>query len=334
MAVDGPFVRTVPESGQIIVDQGQNASLECHARGNPKPRVRWRKKVHSTHSMVELSRGERLHLAKVTRSDGGLYECVADNSIGDTVTAPVNLQVLYKPETEVERSTVYTGEGFKAQLVCFVHADPIAEVKWSRVNSPIDYSRATLSNDIMIGTRHTLTIDNVQLDDFDTYMCTARNGLGSAYSKIAVSGVADKVEVISTPMDGDSESYDLAWKVKSYSPIIEYKIAYRKTKLNSTSHSPGRWKEVLVPTTGREPVDDIHFQQQVTLTKLTAATAYDLHIQAKNKHGWNRVSNTFHFSTIGRAMESRSLAANRGSRPALYIHLYFILVGVVIRSIV
>jgi len=92
---------------------------------------------------------------------------------------------------------------------------------------------------------------------------------------------------------------------------------------------------VLVPTTGRVPENQINFRQEVTLRGLSPATAYDLHIQAKNKHGWNKVSDTFHFSTIGRALESRrNLTGNHSPRMALYFHLYFILVSVVIANIV
>ncbi|KAF0305512.1 hypothetical protein FJT64_022890 [Amphibalanus amphitrite] len=83
-----------------------------------------------------------------------------------------------------------------------------------------------------MSSRHVLTIEEVTLDDFDTYTCNATNQLGSSHGKIYVSGEADKVEITSAPMGGDVDSYDLAWKVKSFSPIIEYKIAYRKTKGN------------------------------------------------------------------------------------------------------
>ena len=83
-------------------------------------------------------------------------------------------------------------------------------------------------------------------------------------------------------------------------------------QVNSTLQLSERWKEVLVPTTGRHPVADIHFEQQVTLRGLTPATAYDLRIQAQNKHGWNRVSDTFHFSTIGRGGSFHISTIGRG----------------------
>ena len=39
------------------------------------------------------------------------------------------------------------------------------------------------------------------------------------------------MEITSAPMGGDVDSYDLAWKVKSFSPVTEYKVAFRKTKV-------------------------------------------------------------------------------------------------------
>ena len=43
------------------------------------------------------------------------------------------------PEVEVERSTVYTGEGHSVVLVCIVYSDPPAKVS-SRVISPLVYT--------------------------------------------------------------------------------------------------------------------------------------------------------------------------------------------------
>ena len=36
------------------------------------------------------------------------------------------------PEVEVERSTIYTGDGYQVKMVCFVFADPPAEVTFTR----------------------------------------------------------------------------------------------------------------------------------------------------------------------------------------------------------
>jgi hypothetical protein len=46
------------------------------------------------------------------------------------------------PEIEVERNWVHSGEGYEAQLVCIVHAEPPAEV--SAPTSPPTHSNSTL----------------------------------------------------------------------------------------------------------------------------------------------------------------------------------------------
>ena len=60
------------------------------------------------------------------------------------------------------------------------------------------------------------------------------------------------------------------------------------------------WKEVIVPTTGSEPVSDVLFHQRIPLRQLEPATAYDVKIQARNAHGWNAVSDQFRFATLTR----------------------------------
>ena len=78
-------------------------------------------------------------------------------------------------------------------------------------------------------------------------------------------------------------------------------------QLNSSSEQPSPWKEVIVPTTGTEPVNGILHHQKITLRHLRPATTYDLYIQASNRHGWNAVSDTFHFSTLSKGEGGRRL---------------------------
>ena len=64
--------------------------------------------------------------------------------------------------------------------------------------------------------------------------------------------------------------------------------------------SSRRWREVKVPSTGSRTGTGVLYRQQIPLAKLQPATAYELYVQAKNKHGWNAVSDTLHFTTIAR----------------------------------
>ena len=64
--------------------------------------------------------------------------------------------------------------------------------------------------------------------------------------------------------------------------------------------SSRRWREVKVPSTGSRTGSGVLYRQQIPLSKLQPAAAYELYVQAKNKHGWNAVSDTLHFTTIAR----------------------------------
>ncbi|CAG9790674.1 unnamed protein product [Diatraea saccharalis] len=71
------------------------------------------------------------------------------------------------PEITVERSWVHTGEGFRAELLCTVLADPPAEVTWYQNSFPLSATdRITMS---ARGNNHTLLIANVQPEDFGNY---------------------------------------------------------------------------------------------------------------------------------------------------------------------
>lgn len=67
----------------------------------------------------------------------------------------------------MERSWVHSGEGFKAELVCTVKADPPAEVIWYQNSFPLSVTdRITMSSHQQ---NHTLLITNVQPEDFGNY---------------------------------------------------------------------------------------------------------------------------------------------------------------------
>ncbi|XP_043205078.1 lachesin-like isoform X3 [Amphibalanus amphitrite] len=135
-----PKVTTVPESGQLITDQGSNVTLECTAEGNPQPAITWRKQ-HGTLPSGDLERpGRKLHISRIVREMAGVYECVADNGLGSPGVGSVSLQVQYPPEIEVERSTIYTGEGMEVKLVCTVIAIPPATAWPTGLLSPVDPS--------------------------------------------------------------------------------------------------------------------------------------------------------------------------------------------------
>jgi hypothetical protein len=71
----------------IKMSAGEQLKLRCHARGIPRPRIKWRK------NNVKLSRVDRQHrrriskwtlsLTSVTQADSGIYKCFVWNQHGN-----------------------------------------------------------------------------------------------------------------------------------------------------------------------------------------------------------------------------------------------------------
>ncbi|XP_043232369.1 protein amalgam-like isoform X1 [Amphibalanus amphitrite] len=314
----GPVVSAQPSSGVLVVKLGETAEMSCQASGNPPPRIAWRKQGGTLPSGAAEHEAGEYTVTGATRQMAGVYQCVAENGVGNPSTASVRLQVQYPPEVEVAKSVVYTGEGFGAELVCVVFAQPEAEVRWEREGALLEPShhRSSSSGGDEDGTRYTLAIDSVTLADFGTYSCHATNSLGTAGGQIQISGTPERAQVTSSAMGAAPDSYQLSWTVRSFSPVLEYKVAYRQSKQNSSSASSGGWREVLVPHIGGDVVDAHWHRQSIPLTGLAPAATYDVHVQARNRHGWSAVSDMVHFSTLakGEALESRRFnAASRSS---------------------
>lgn len=112
-----PSVRAVPSSGQITARKGGAVTLECKASGNPVPSIYWTKKVcisdnassklhfhgifyrlqsGSGKSLARIGEGPILTLERVERLQSGVYQCTAENNVGEPVTVDMRLDVLCK----------------------------------------------------------------------------------------------------------------------------------------------------------------------------------------------------------------------------------------------
>jgi len=68
---------------KLSVNERGSATFQCSARGNPQPAIKWRRvNSQSEISKSAILRG-RLHFQNVKGSDSGLYECSAENILGN-----------------------------------------------------------------------------------------------------------------------------------------------------------------------------------------------------------------------------------------------------------
>ncbi|CRK88608.1 CLUMA_CG002357, isoform A [Clunio marinus] len=298
-----PSVRAVPSSGQITARKGGAVTLECKASGNPVPSIYWTKKSGSGKSLARIGEGPILTLEKVERLQSGVYQCTAENNVGEPVTVDMRLDVLYPPEISVEKSWIHSGEGFEAQLVCIVHADPQPTVSWFQNSFPLQPTDRRIMSSR--GNRHSLNIRHVMQEDFGNYSCVADNSLGRSKKYMEVSGRPGPAEFHSAPWSKSPDSYNLTWKVDSYPPLQEVRLLYRKLMMNETFQQPARWHDVILTPSSRPLNEPLTHAMSFTLRGLQSGSVYEAIVQAKNRYGWNEVSDIFQFYTQRNPLDPR-----------------------------
>ena len=95
---DAPRITLAPRD-QKVAENGI-VSFFCKASGNPAPDIHWRKggkRVSANrqrYMQVDMPHGSVLRIEPVkARRDDNVFECVADNGIGEPATASARLDV-------------------------------------------------------------------------------------------------------------------------------------------------------------------------------------------------------------------------------------------------
>ncbi|XP_033823187.1 contactin-4 [Periophthalmus magnuspinnatus] len=184
---------------QMAIDT--NLQWECKAIGKPRPTFRWLK-----NGQLLTSQGRHyvdsgtLSISRITLSDAGMYQCVAENDLG-AVYASAELKVVASPpdfsQRPVRKSTVVQ-KGGELLLECRPSASPRALVFWWRWGQLLkDTERQTIMED------GSLRIANVTQSDAGRYTCVARNHFGSASSTRTVV-VKEPTKIIVPPLSLDA----------------------------------------------------------------------------------------------------------------------------------
>ncbi|KAK9883141.1 hypothetical protein WA026_001339 [Henosepilachna vigintioctopunctata] len=330
-----PRIHFVSNGGPVEVLQGATVKMECRASGNPVPTVSWTRKNDALPSGEKSVLGLSLVLQHVDRHSAGTYQCTADNGVGQPDFRQIQLTVFYGPEVDPERGTVHTGLGLEAQLVCIIHAEPAPQVVWYKDTAQIGTTEQHTAHSR--GNKYTLVIRNVSRSDFGNYSCAASNNHGKGRSQIILTGVAGLAVFDSSPIAADKDIYNVTWSVTSHAPILEYRVLYRikprhhkssvdhkdtfRTFANSTVKLDfsNQWNSVVIPSSvsvETPPYPGVTRQKMsYFMRQLQPGTTYEVRVQAKNVHGWNKISPIFHFTT--RSNEQENLV-EPSAQPAVY----------------
>ncbi|XP_022241028.1 neogenin-like isoform X3 [Limulus polyphemus] len=223
------FDFTVEPSDSVVVKDSP-ALLNCGAKGEPIPKIDW-KKEGAVLQFIEDSRRSLLpngslyfsnvHHSRTERPDEGVYQCMATiDNLGTIVSRSAKIQVasLLRFEEEPQDVTVYPGQ--TAYFPCTIQGIPLPEITWFKDEQPLalDLTR------MIVLPSGALEIDIVQTSDAGIYKCNASNVdkfRVSSGGRLTVSlnyGEANKIaspRFIATPKDiiateGDNITLDCA----------------------------------------------------------------------------------------------------------------------------
>ncbi|KAK7869110.1 hypothetical protein R5R35_006581 [Gryllus longicercus] len=293
-----PAVLPIPESGELEVALGDELQMACEVSGVPRPIVTW---FYKGDEMLLLDHRPRLRFTVENRSQAGTYTCSASNGVGESATADIEVTVLFPPEVKTDRRWVHASPDNRVELACNVIAHPEAKVTWLKdgYNFTLDTRVFSFSHD----QRHSLVFRKLVKSDFGHYTCRATNRLGSGQEIIHLSGVAYPAVFKTESQVVPEDNFTLIWEVESLSPIIEYRLLFRKYN----SSQQGRWAELVIPAdVGLFAPGQLH-SKAYTLSGLAAATVYEATLLSRNTYGWSKPSSVLRFATEGADLEQKPL---------------------------
>nr|XP_040048825.1 neural cell adhesion molecule L1.2 isoform X1 [Gasterosteus aculeatus aculeatus] len=158
--------------------RGQTVELECIVQGLPTPKVSWvrRDGEMSESRVVKEMFNRRLRFSNISESDGGEYQCLAENSQGKaTHTYTVNVEAA--PYWIKEPPSQLYAPGETVKLHCHADGIPSPTISWTINGIPL--SATDKDSRRSLTTSGALILKDVDLGDTAIYQCQASNKHGT-----------------------------------------------------------------------------------------------------------------------------------------------------------
>ncbi|KPI94793.1 Lachesin [Papilio xuthus] len=207
-------------SGDVMVHEGSAVRVSCRARGQPEPRVMWRREdgsdfviryTNGTKTKVSIYEDAVLTFSKISRSEMGAYLCIASNGIPPSVSKRIVIKVHFHPVIQVPNQLVGAPLGTDVTLECYVESSPKSIVYWVRDSNEmvISSEKYEVLNTMLspFESRMTLTIRGMEKIDLGGYRCIAKNSLGEVDSNIRVYEIPGKDRIKSLSTEQNKEDY-------------------------------------------------------------------------------------------------------------------------------
>ena len=174
-----------------MAEEKQNVTIACNATGQPSPKITWSKSGGGLPKGRIKVRGGTMKIYSVTKKDGGVYICKAENILGsasDTaqLTAFSPLRFKVRPPQEV---TPVIGSTLRLQ--CVTESELSTTLAWA-----VD-GASVLPVNARVLQNNTLVIKNIKKTQRGSYTCRASNVLVTIEAKVKInSPVATSCSVI------------------------------------------------------------------------------------------------------------------------------------------
>ncbi|XP_022824894.1 limbic system-associated membrane protein-like [Spodoptera litura] len=188
-----PDIMSDETSGDVSVQELENATLTCKATGHPPPKITWRREDHEPvllkkpqsrdFDKVESYVGSSLPLWRVDRRQMGAFLCIAANDVPPAVSKRIILNVNFAPTVKVPNQLLGAPLGTDVKLKCYVEAHPNTINYWikNRGEMLLDGPKYTITEEkLSYQVTMWLTIRQFSRNDIGTYNCVSTNSLGKS----------------------------------------------------------------------------------------------------------------------------------------------------------
>ncbi|CAH0725057.1 unnamed protein product, partial [Brenthis ino] len=188
-----PDIVSDDTSGDVSVQELENATLTCKATGHPPPKITWRREDHEPillkkpssrdFDKVESYVGSSMPLWRVDRRQMGAFLCIASNDVPPAVSKRITLNVNFAPTVKVPNQLLGAPLGTDVKLKCYVEAYPNTINYWikNRGEMLLDGPKYIIREEkSSYKVSMWLTIKQFSKNDIGTYNCVSTNSLGKS----------------------------------------------------------------------------------------------------------------------------------------------------------
>ena len=176
-----PPVAHILQGSHLTVKAGVSLALRCVGAGTPLPTLRWIKGGR----VLARGVGEAgVLLEYLTREDQGDITCEASDTLGNTHTDTLSLDILSPPEAEIFQPRILFQPQCGLELQCLVHSSSTPTVHWFHNDlllQPMDgVTMWSLDN------LHVMQIHSCDQKILGQFTCKAETSLGASEDSLVV----------------------------------------------------------------------------------------------------------------------------------------------------